>query len=71
MLCRRSPTYWRGASVDTDRLTARLSGIARDPDWPDALRAEARAAAAEGLAVDDLTDSAIITALNARIVARG
>ena len=56
--------------VDPIKLAARLAAIAADPDWPDALRAEAHAAAESGLDVDDLTDSTIITALNAGIVSR-
>ncbi|MEV4539305.1 hypothetical protein AB0J82_36585 [Asanoa sp. NPDC049518] len=82
LLCPRSPTYWRKSStdpsvgeplrndVDPARLITRLTSIAADPDWPDALRTEAHAASQQGLDVDDLSDNAIVTALNARIVAR-
>ncbi|MEV4539815.1 hypothetical protein AB0J82_39185 [Asanoa sp. NPDC049518] len=83
LLCPRSPTYWRKSAAGTSgaglplrndvnaaKVAARLAAIARDLDWPESLRAEAKAAADEGLDVDDLTDSAIITALNGRIVAR-
>ena len=80
MLCKRSPTYWRnhpkahlrvspGNGIDPAAVSARLAAIAADADWPDDLRAEAQTAATEGLDVDTITDSAIITALNARIVA--
>jgi len=82
MLCKQSPTYWRrnhpkahlrvppSNGIDPAALSARLAAIAADPDWPNDLRAEAQTAATEGLDVDTITDSVIITALNARIVAR-
>jgi hypothetical protein len=82
MLCKQSPTYWRlnhpkahlrvspSNDMDPGAVSARLAAIAADPDWPDDLRTEAQTAATDGLDVDSITDSAIITALNARIVAR-
>lgn len=81
-VCPRSPTYWQrgrttpyiakplGNDIDLVDLAARLRGIAADPDWPGSLRAAAQVAVDEGLEVYELTDDAIVAALNKRIAAR-
>ncbi|REG00942.1 hypothetical protein DFJ67_7011 [Asanoa ferruginea] len=81
-LCKRSPSYWQrgrtapyavsalGSNVDQAALDARLAKIVADETWPEDLRAEAELAAEDGLEIQELTDDAIVTALNRRIVER-
>ncbi|WP_090803943.1 hypothetical protein [Asanoa ishikariensis] len=56
--------------IDRVALARRLAAIAADVAWPEMLRDEAARGLDEDLDADDLSDPAIITALNRRSIAR-